>query len=142
MIRITNAEERSRTIITVDGQLTGDCTASVETSCNQAVAIGKPVVLFLRDIQAVDNAGRMLLSRLAARGIRLAGTGVYISYLVEALSPTTVTDHDSPIETVGGTGKDGTENPTTAGHEDGRGALCRAAGRDREAALIPGRSKR
>jgi hypothetical protein len=36
----------------------------------------------LRDVQTVDQSGRALLSRMAAKGIHLLATGAYASYLV------------------------------------------------------------
>jgi len=86
MIRVTNTDERSCTVVTVDGQLSADSVAVVENCCNQAEANGKPVQLYLRDVTTVDQAGRNLLSRLAGKGISLAATGVYTSYLVQVLS--------------------------------------------------------
>jgi hypothetical protein len=86
MIRVTRTDELSRTVVTIDGQLSGDTIAIVETCCNQAKSNRKPVELFLRDITIVDPAGRTLLSRLASQGVRLAGSGVYTSYLVQSLT--------------------------------------------------------
>jgi hypothetical protein len=86
MFRVSRAEEPSRTIVTIDGQLSGDYIAVVETCCDQAISAGKTVHLFLRDVSTVDQAGRALLGRLAARGVRLLGSGVYTSYLVGALN--------------------------------------------------------
>jgi len=86
MFRITKAEERSKTILTIDGQLSGESIATVETCCNQACSDGKPVQLYLRDVTSVDQAGQNLLSRLAAKGVHLAASGVYTSYLVQALT--------------------------------------------------------
>jgi len=86
MIRVTKAEELSRTVVTIDGQLSGDTIAIVETCCNQAKSNGRPVELFLRDVTIVDPAGRTLLSRLASQGVRLSGSGVYTSYLVQSLT--------------------------------------------------------
>jgi hypothetical protein len=88
MIRVTKTEEQSHTIVTVDGQLAADSIALVETCCNQAKSNGKPVQLFLRDVSTVDQAGQMLLSRLAAKGVVLAAKGVYTSYLVQSMAPT------------------------------------------------------
>jgi ABC-type transporter Mla MlaB component len=87
MFRVSKAEEPLRMIVTIDGQLSGDSIAVVETCCDQAISTGKPVHLFLRDVSTVDQAGRALLCRLAARGVRLLGSGVYTSYLVQALNP-------------------------------------------------------
>jgi hypothetical protein len=86
MIRVTKTEERSRTTITIDGQLSGDSISLVETCCTQAGTIGKPVQLFLRDVTSVDRAGQTLLSRLAAKGVKLSASGVYTSYLVQSLA--------------------------------------------------------
>lgn len=88
MFRVSKAEERSRTIVTVDGQLSGDYIEVVETCCDQAISTGKPVDLFLRDVSTIDQAGRALLRRLAASGVRLLASGVYTSYIVQALTPT------------------------------------------------------
>ena len=87
MFRVSKAEERLSTIVTIDGELSGDRIEVVETSCDQALSTGKPVHLFLRDVSTVDQAGRALLCRLAAKGVHLLASGVYTSYLVRALNP-------------------------------------------------------
>jgi len=87
MFRVSKAEERSSTIVTIDGELSGDPIEIVESCCDQALSAGKPVHLVLRDVSTVDQAGRALLSRLAAKGVRLLANGVYTSYLVRALNP-------------------------------------------------------
>lgn len=86
MIRVTKTEELSLTLVTIDGQLRGDSIAIVETCCKDAKASGKPVQLFLRDINVVDQAGELLLSRLAGEGIRLSARGVYTSHLVQSVA--------------------------------------------------------
>ena len=86
MIRVIKTEEQSHTIVTIDGQLSGDSIAVVEACCHQARSNGKPIELLLRDITTVDQAGQMLLSRLAAKGVRLIARGVYTSYLVQSLT--------------------------------------------------------
>lgn len=86
MIRVTKTEERSRTVVTIDGQLSAECITVVETCCSQAESNRKPVYVFLRDVTTVDQAGTMLLRRLAAKGIRLLARGIYTSYLVQTLT--------------------------------------------------------
>jgi hypothetical protein len=94
MIRVTKTEEQSHTIVTIDGQLSNGSIAVVEACCNQAKSNGKPVELFLRDVTTVDQSGQILLSRLAAKGVRLVARGVYTSYLVQSLtSDKAVPDH-------------------------------------------------
>ena len=86
MIRVMKTEESSRTVVTIDGQLSGECVTVVEICCSQAESDRKPVYVFLRDVTTVDHAGTMLLRRLAAKGIRLLARGVYTSYLVQTLT--------------------------------------------------------
>jgi hypothetical protein len=86
MIRVTKSEERERTIITLEGQLSGDYIEAVEICCNQALSKGKPIDLFLHDVLTIDESGRTLLIRLGSKGIRLLATGIYTSYVVRALA--------------------------------------------------------
>ena len=86
MIRVTQTDKESCTVVTVDGHLSGDGVPAVENCCSQAQSGGKPVHLFLRDVATVDSAGKLLLHRLAARGVQLLASGVYTSYLVQAVS--------------------------------------------------------
>ena len=97
MIRVTKTEEQSRTIITIDGQLSGDSVAVVDACCKLAKPNGKPVELFLRDVTTVDQTGQILLSRLAAKGVRLVARGVYTSYLVQSLTSGKA-PNDPPVE--------------------------------------------
>ena len=86
MIRVTQTENESCTVVTIDGHLSGDGVPVVEICCSDAQSSGKPVQLFLRDVATVDSAGQLLLRRLVGRGVRLQANGVYTSYLVQALS--------------------------------------------------------
>jgi ABC-type transporter Mla MlaB component len=87
MFRVSRTEERSRTVITIDGQLSADSVEVIGTCCDQAQSADKPVHLFLRDVSSIDRAGRALLCRLAAKGVRLIASGVYTSYLIRRLGP-------------------------------------------------------
>ena len=98
MIRVTKTEEQSRTIITIDGELSGDSVAVVEASCQQAKPNGKSVELLLRDVTTVDQRGQILLSRLAAKGVRLVARGVYTSYLIQSLTSGKAMPDDPPGE--------------------------------------------
>src|SRR4030081_286436 len=82
MIRVTKSEERERTIITLEGQLSADYIEAVEICCSQALSRRKPVDVFLHNVLTIDESGRALLTRLAAKGIRLLASGIYTSYIV------------------------------------------------------------
>jgi hypothetical protein len=101
MFRITKAEEPSRTILAIDGQLSGDSIATVESCCNQAGSNGRPVQLYLRHVTSVDNAGEKLLSRLAAKGVHVVARGLYTSYLVQLLTSAKNGSHNPPLEANG-----------------------------------------
>ena len=96
MIRVTRSEQPSRTILTVDGQLSGESVSIVETCCKQAESDGNPVEISLRDLTGVDEDGRVLLTKLAARGVRLTARGVYTSYLIETLACTSQERTETP----------------------------------------------
>ena len=85
VIRVITADEAACTTITVDGMLSGDCLEPVKTSCLQAISKGKPVRLYLRDVSTIDERGRALLRDLAAKGVGLKASGLYISYIVDEI---------------------------------------------------------
>lgn len=82
MIRLLTTDAPGAITITIDGRLVGDYIATVEDSISEAIKRQKPVRLFLRDVSQIDEHGRKLLSRLAARGVQLSASGIYSSYLV------------------------------------------------------------
>lgn len=59
-----------------------------DACCTQALARGKRLLVYLRDVNMIDEAGRSLVCRLAARGVRLRGSGMYTSYLLRQLART------------------------------------------------------
>jgi ABC-type transporter Mla MlaB component len=84
VFRLDEKFGQERTRFAIDGEISRECVEVIETSCDQAMASGKSVDLFLRDVMSVDESGRTLLCRLAAKGVHLLANGVYASYLVEA----------------------------------------------------------
>ena len=82
MIRIQTASNPDGITITIDGQLIGEYFEEVEISIRKAIERRNHVHLFLRDVSHIDEAGRALLSRLAAQGVELSAAGVYSSYVV------------------------------------------------------------
>jgi hypothetical protein len=75
-------EQRIR--LTVSGEISSACIEVLETSCEQAIRDCKAVHLVL-DITTIDESGRALLRRLAAKGVRLSAKGIYHSYLVNTI---------------------------------------------------------
>lgn len=82
MVRIVSATEPKLITITLDGELSRESIDVVETCATQAMMQRRPTQLFLRDVSSIDESGRALLARLAAKGVRLRAAGVYCSYIV------------------------------------------------------------
>jgi len=97
MLRVTEAEGPGRTIITIEGQISSEYVALIESSCDKAQSKGKEVELFLRDVATIDEAGRTLLRRLGAKGVRLLGKGIYTAYVLQALCPVATEVPDSAV---------------------------------------------
>ena len=86
MFRLSKTEEDGATVCTVDGYLAAEYIDIVEESCNSAATKGTRVHLHLREITAIDEAGRSLLRRLAQKGVEIRASGIYTSYIVQALT--------------------------------------------------------
>ncbi len=82
---VSKVDSRSRTNIFIDGDLVGHRVQIAEECCNQAMALGKRVHIFLRSTLVVDEAGRILLRRLGESGAHLHAIGVYTSYILQSL---------------------------------------------------------
>jgi hypothetical protein len=80
MIRVAKSQGGERTIITIDGQLSGDYIDIVETCCNQAFRKEGRSMFSLCDVLTIDKFGRALLMRLAAKDMRLLATGMNLKF--------------------------------------------------------------
>src|SRR5271165_1081643 len=86
MVRIVTAVEPLITTVTVDGQVNSESVEAIDTCVKQAIARGRPVHLFLRDVFNIDESGRCLLARVAANGVHLSAGGLYTSHVVAEIS--------------------------------------------------------
>ena len=85
MFRITESLQGAEILVVIDGHLLGEYVLVAENYCMQALNSGKAISIVLRDVSVVDDAGRNMLRRLARRGVRLHGTGLYTSHMVKTL---------------------------------------------------------
>ena len=83
MIRIITADGPESTKLTVEGTLSDESVDAVRACCIQALAKGKAVRLWLRDVSAIGEGARAILQHLAAAGVDLTGTGIYTSAIVD-----------------------------------------------------------
>jgi hypothetical protein len=105
IFRVSQKRDRSGTVVSIDGQLSGEYVQVAETCCTLALSSGTPVSLFLRDVFAIDEAGRDLLRRLAQQGVRLLASGIYTSHLVKSLQ------HAETTQQPAGSGGAGRRHP-------------------------------
>ena len=84
VFRVDKEFSEQRTRLTVSGEISPACIEVLETCCEQAIRDGKAVHLVL-DITAIDERGRALLWRLAAKNVRMFAKGIYHSHLVDTI---------------------------------------------------------
>jgi hypothetical protein len=84
VFRVDKELGEQRTRLTVSGEISSECIEVLETCCEQAIRDGKAVHLVL-DVTTIDESGRALLRRLAAKGVRMFAEGIYHSYLVDTI---------------------------------------------------------
>jgi FixJ family two-component response regulator len=84
VFRLDKEFREQRTRLTVSGEISSACIDVLEACCEQAISGSKAVHLVL-DVTTIDESGRALLRRLAAKGVRMFAKGVYHSYLVDTI---------------------------------------------------------
>jgi hypothetical protein len=84
VFRVDKEFGEQRTRLTVSGEISSACVDVLETCCEQAIRDGKAVHLVL-DVTTIDESGRALLRRLAAKGVRMFAKVIYHSYLVDTI---------------------------------------------------------
>jgi hypothetical protein len=85
IFRIEQVDGRRRPLVIIEGRLAGEYVGVAESCCDKALAGGRGLGVLLKDVTMIDDAGRSLLRRLAARGVRLRGSGVYTAYVLREL---------------------------------------------------------
>jgi hypothetical protein len=109
MFSVTTSEVGKRTILSIDGQLSGDYIEVVEICCNQAESEGKPIDVFLHNVSTMTNPARALLTRLAAKGVRLFAARMWTPYVVRDLAAAGSEASTSPPGQAAGAGRERTK---------------------------------
>jgi len=84
VIRVQTQVGEERTRLIISGEISSTSVELIESCCDQALSDGKTVDVVL-DVTTIDDSGRALLRRLAAKDVCLVAKGVYHSYLVDAI---------------------------------------------------------
>lgn len=86
MLRITVHEDATLCRLELAGRLRGPWVAETENVWRSAPCSGKEIEIDMREVTAVDGAGRELLSTMHQAGARLVAKGVEMTALVDEIS--------------------------------------------------------
>jgi hypothetical protein len=86
MLRITVHENDGQCRLELAGRLGGPWVAETENVWRSAPCSGKEIEIDMRQVTAVDHAGRGLLSAMHQAGARLVAEGVAMTALVQEIT--------------------------------------------------------
>ncbi len=90
MLRISVQNEPKRTVLKLDGRLTGPWVAELERcwqfATSTTAAKQKPLVVDLNEVSFVDARGRVLLRIMFLQGAELVGEGPLTGSIVEEIT--------------------------------------------------------
>jgi hypothetical protein len=85
MLRVTVHEDGTLCRLTIAGRLAGPWVAETEHAWRSSLCSGKHIEVDMRDLTAVDDAGRQLLLAMHESGARLLLQGVWLTALMEEI---------------------------------------------------------
>jgi hypothetical protein len=86
MLRITVSENGTVCRLTLAGKLGGPWVAETESAWRSVPRPGKQIEVDMREVTAVDDAGRDLLTAMHRAGARLIARGVAITALIDEIA--------------------------------------------------------
>jgi anti-anti-sigma regulatory factor len=87
MLRITLLDEPEQVTLKLEGCLIGVWVKETETAWRSAqlASAGRPLVLDMRAVDRIDQAGVYLLALLRQRGVRLVASGTAMAEIVRTI---------------------------------------------------------
>ena len=85
LFRLEKCQDKGKTVITLEGELAGEYVPVVEGYMKNLLSGPAPLVVRLRDVSFIDQAGFNLLKCFVDHGVVLQGSGVYTSFLLSRL---------------------------------------------------------
>jgi anti-anti-sigma regulatory factor len=87
MLRITLLERLEQVILKLEGSLVGAWAKETETAWRSArsASRGRPLVIDLKAVNRVDQAGVYLLALIRQRGVRLVASGAAMAEIVRTI---------------------------------------------------------
>ena len=85
MLKITSHRDAKSTQFELEGRLLGAWVEELKTCWQQAAAVNQPVVVRLKEVTFVDEAGRKLLADMHNQGVTLAAEGCMMKAIIEEI---------------------------------------------------------
>jgi anti-anti-sigma factor len=85
LFRLEKCQDKGKTVITLEGELAGEHVPVVEGYMKNLLTGQAPLVVCLRDVNYIDQAGINLLKCFVDHGVALQGSGVYTSFILSRL---------------------------------------------------------
>ena len=85
MLKITTDADGGRTILKLEGRLTGPWVEELKTCWQKAVAGKQHVGVALNEVIFIDEAGRKLLADMHRQGVELTAAGCMTKAIIERI---------------------------------------------------------
>jgi len=85
MLKITTDTDAARTILKLEGRLTGLWVEELRTCWQKAVAEKQQVGVVLNEVTFIDEAGRKLLADMHRQGVELTAAGCMTKAIIERI---------------------------------------------------------
>jgi hypothetical protein len=88
MLRISIVESSSQRRLVLEGKLVAPWAAELRTTCDKARADlnGRELVVEIKNLTAINQAGENVLAELMIEGIKLRACGVFTKHLLKQLA--------------------------------------------------------
>ena len=83
MLRLRQADNPDKILITIEGELRGDSVGAAEAACLAALSKGVRVVILINDVTEIDEEGRAFLRRMVEAKAQLRAIGIYSRYVIK-----------------------------------------------------------
>jgi anti-anti-sigma regulatory factor len=85
MLKITSHSDSERTAFELEGRLLGAWVEELKTCWQQAASVNQQVIVRLKEVTFVDQAGRKLLADMHNQGVTLAAEGCMMRTIIEEI---------------------------------------------------------
>jgi hypothetical protein len=85
MLKITFHSDAGRTLFELEGRLLGAWVEELKTCWQQASAVNQQIVVKLKEVTFVDEAGKKLLADMHNQGVTLGAEGCMMKAIIEEI---------------------------------------------------------